>query len=64
MTTDDLSFALLLLKTISSDAICELWIVARIGAVAIATLQAFVENELETCPNRHRDYREALFRTV
>jgi hypothetical protein len=42
-TTEDLSFALLLLKTISSDAICELWIVARIGVVAIATLQAFVE---------------------
>jgi hypothetical protein len=43
MTADDLSFALLLLKTISSDAVCEFWIVARIDAVAIATLQAFVE---------------------
>jgi hypothetical protein len=41
MTTEDLSFALLLLKTISSDAVCELWIVARIDAVAFATLQHF-----------------------
>src|SRR5262249_1945967 len=45
-------------------AVCELWIVVWIGAVAIATLQAFVENELETCPNRHRYYRDALFRAI
>jgi hypothetical protein len=63
MTTEDLSFALLLLKTISSDAVCELWDGCSDWRCGNCHAASICRNELETCPNRHR-YRDALFRGI